>query len=320
MDLGSSPGFNANAVSSATDPRSGSAFLKLPVELLLRISWSLSTTEFGDLRLTCRRTEKALFSGFARDFFSKKQFMLTESSLRALIDISRHPTLSASLRHLIIGLDRYQAKPPLGLSSSQVDALLAGVAAQSALLWTGKAVPLLTEALRGLPNLETIGIRDFNNVQRNRDGPQAEWRSYGAAAVFAETGVPTTMLAPNNQDEWISQVFSIAFSSIVASGVRPPNIEVVLQRQKVRGLLDRAFYTPQSLQDSARLVLSGLKKLRLDIDPVTLAQWRLPISTARALEMVVKSCLADFLSHAPNITWLRLNFQDRHQQPPQPLL
>lgn len=85
-----------------TNPQSASPFNKVPLEVLLRISSHLTTPELGALRLTCRSIEQSMFNTFMREFFTKRQFMLTEDSLQALIDISKS-RLSDCLSHVIVG-------------------------------------------------------------------------------------------------------------------------------------------------------------------------------------------------------------------------
>ncbi|KAF5849172.1 hypothetical protein GGP41_006034, partial [Bipolaris sorokiniana] len=66
------------------------SLLTIPLELLVAISALLPTEDLGALRLVCKQTEKSLYEWFSQEFFSKKQFMLTHTSLQALIDISKH--------------------------------------------------------------------------------------------------------------------------------------------------------------------------------------------------------------------------------------
>jgi hypothetical protein len=72
--------------------------LRLPPELMLRISTHLTTQELACFRLTCKQVETNLFESFAREFFTKRQFMLEEVSLRALVGISNHKTLAPYLK------------------------------------------------------------------------------------------------------------------------------------------------------------------------------------------------------------------------------
>lgn len=71
--------------------------LRLPPELMLRISTSLTTTELGNFRLACKQVEANLFESFAREFFTKRQFMVEKVSLEALVGIANHKTLAPYL-------------------------------------------------------------------------------------------------------------------------------------------------------------------------------------------------------------------------------
>lgn len=71
--------------------------LRLPPELMLRVSSFLNTTELGHYRLSCKTVETNLFDSFAREFFTKRQFMIEQVSLEALVGIANHKTLSPYL-------------------------------------------------------------------------------------------------------------------------------------------------------------------------------------------------------------------------------
>lgn len=83
------------------------ALISFPLELLILVSSHLSTPDLGSLRRTCKHIERSLYETFAKEFFTKKQFMLTQPSLQALVDISNHHSLSKQLEHVIIGLEEY---------------------------------------------------------------------------------------------------------------------------------------------------------------------------------------------------------------------
>jgi hypothetical protein len=72
--------------------------LKLPPELIIRISTHFTTPELGDFRGTCRYIESSLFDSFAKEFFTKRQFMLEYVSLEALVGIANHKLLSSRLQ------------------------------------------------------------------------------------------------------------------------------------------------------------------------------------------------------------------------------
>lgn len=71
--------------------------LRLPPELMLRVSSFLNTPELGHFRLSCKTVESNLFDSFAREFFTKRQFMIEQVSLEALVGIASHKTLSPYL-------------------------------------------------------------------------------------------------------------------------------------------------------------------------------------------------------------------------------
>ena len=74
------------------------SLLRLPPELMLRISTNLTTHELACFRSTCKQVETNLFESFAREFFTKRQFMLEEVSLQALVGIANHKTLAPYLK------------------------------------------------------------------------------------------------------------------------------------------------------------------------------------------------------------------------------
>lgn len=85
--------------------------LRLPPELIIRVSSHLTTPELGYFRRTCKHVEANLFDTFAREFFTKRQFMIEHISLQALVDIANHPVLSRRLTEVIIGLDAIPQDP-----------------------------------------------------------------------------------------------------------------------------------------------------------------------------------------------------------------
>lgn len=162
----------------------------IPLEVLLQIISNLTTPEYGNLRLTCKQLEETVFNSFAREFFTKRQFMITEFSLQALVDISKS-RLSPYLTHVIFGLERpsvrsYNMTRPQFGAISQIQATLFKAQGNRlrqeyvdhmTFLSTGQDVELLAEAFSKLTNLETAGIRDFYSRSRFRDYPNIEWKS-----------------------------------------------------------------------------------------------------------------------------------------------
>lgn len=133
------------------------ALSQLPPELLLRMSDCLTTSELGYLRLTCKAIESTLFDTFAKEFFTKRQFMIEHNSLQALLDIANHPTLSKWLTQVIIGADVLRRSPDIARRSSCVH-YRTGFLERQTLLNTGLACEMLVEAFSKLPNLQTVGV------------------------------------------------------------------------------------------------------------------------------------------------------------------
>jgi hypothetical protein len=63
-------------VDQASEAPKMAGILDLPPELLLRVSQDLTTPELGSLRRSCKIIEQALFKSFAKEFFTKRQFMI----------------------------------------------------------------------------------------------------------------------------------------------------------------------------------------------------------------------------------------------------
>jgi hypothetical protein len=157
--------------------QSPSHLLSIPLEILLQISRRLTTPEYGNLRRTCKAIESTLLNAFAQEFFTKRQFMLTEFSLQALLDISKS-RLSRYMNHVIIGMERptnatYRIAPDHGSNYHMLQESIDHMT----LLYTGQDVEMLTEAFSSLGNLNTVEMRDFSSRSRNRDYPQNQWRS-----------------------------------------------------------------------------------------------------------------------------------------------
>jgi hypothetical protein len=140
------------------------SLLTIPLELLVAVSSFLSTPDLGALRLTCKQTEKSLYEWFSKEFFTKKQFMLTHKSLQALFDISKHASFSQKLSHVIIATNVYAETRHVQFRDKDAAARYCqGYNDQKTLLNTGVDREMLTESFKNLKSLQTVGIRDFNN-------------------------------------------------------------------------------------------------------------------------------------------------------------
>ncbi|KAF2279989.1 uncharacterized protein EI97DRAFT_429746 [Westerdykella ornata] len=282
----------------------------IPLELLLKISSHLSTVDLGSLRRTCRTIERSLFDSFAKEFFSKRQFMLTRPSLQALVDISKHPNLSKELRHVIIGLEKYRGglQPTFDFpDDSAYKKYQDGFIDQTVFLDLGLARDFLSEAFKNLPNLETVGIRNYSARGRWREGPDALWRSYGAPTVYQETGknLPPDLGHNEGWDLHRLALTNLVYALGVASS-KPPNLEIIFRGRDV--------YSPDNIFCFSRVLLDGmdatLKGFRSVILPPLYLRdpgW-LPSRWTRLAE---EPALVTFLARINNITHLRLNFHSR---------
>jgi hypothetical protein len=112
-------GLTGASMSIAPAPYKMSDLLSLPLEILVEISSYLTTADLGALRLTCTQVERSLWDWFAKEFFAKKQFMITQQSSQALVDISHHSSLSKILKHVIISTLVYDTDNPSSPGFSQ---------------------------------------------------------------------------------------------------------------------------------------------------------------------------------------------------------
>ncbi|KAF1961007.1 hypothetical protein CC80DRAFT_465449 [Byssothecium circinans] len=272
----------------------------MPLELLVHIIANyLPTKDLGALRLTSKYFETALFDTFAKEFFAKKQFMLTTPSLSALIEISKHTALSKVVKHVILGLEKYDRNYVRFADIASSKAHRNGWVDQVRLLSSGRAGQMISEALRNLPNVTTIGLRDYAAQGRVRED-NSRWRSYGAPSAERESGVRF----PHTTTAFASDAFSLLLQSLADADKIVPSIEVILRHAGV-GLDDSAFYIPPG---SAKLppVLDGMKQLLLTIDMNDKALINvLPAQDWDSEPLYLES----FLLRTPSLNHLRLNFQ-----------
>ncbi|KAL2257674.1 hypothetical protein VTK26DRAFT_9325 [Humicola hyalothermophila] len=284
------------------DPQTASRLANIPLEVLRRITDYLPTTDLGNMRLTCKAIEGSLFTSFSHEFFRKKQFMVSTFSLQALIDISKHPTLSPCLKHVIIATDRPSLSELANPDSAGAYRAELVLADHKNLMVTGGLRDMLAEAFSNLPNLEVVDIRDFNSRSRTRDGRRAEWRSYGVATLLESADVSIDLDRVRFQDRYPTQLFSAVICALAVAQARPKSIEVLFRggrRHGGWGLEDEAFFIQPRMESSMAQLLSGLTTLHLSL------------ASLQAIGMPARRVfqLEKFLSLAPNLTWLRLNWR-----------
>ncbi|KAL6701125.1 hypothetical protein J3F84DRAFT_141851 [Trichoderma pleuroticola] len=241
--------------------------LQIPAEILDRITWHLTTPELCNLRITCKSVEEALDYSFTAEFFTRRQFMFSEFSLRALVDISKS-RLAGHLRHVHFGLDQLGTNNTPSTRGDQARMFAHRVVEQDT-LWTLGLVPkYLAEAFGRLPNLESVVVRDFNSNRRSRDGPHAHWLSYGTQTMYKETSVRPSSYGIFGQGSmhygFVNQVFKAIVHALGMANARPTTIEV-MERQG-HPLYDSAFHMHPDFEAAIVPVLRGLKRLHLTLE------------------------------------------------------
>ncbi|KAL7934061.1 hypothetical protein V8C35DRAFT_303119 [Trichoderma chlorosporum] len=286
--------------------------VQIPAEILDRITWHLTTPELCNLRLTCKSVEEALYFRFTAEFFTRKQFMVSEFSLKALIDISKS-RLSECLRHVHLGIDQLDLAivPWQSLDMGPVQMFQHRLVEQET-LWTLGLVPkYLAEAFANLSNLESVVVRDFNSNRRSRDGPHAHWLSYGTQTMFKETTVrPRSPLNrgftdPTRQD-YASRLFKAVIHALGMAKASPATIEVMERHGNM--LLDSAFQIHPSSEADIAPVLRGLKRLHLCLD-VTMHAKTFRNQNAQIDHQFY---LAKFLRYCDGLEELRINGDRDH--------
>ncbi|KAK4075799.1 hypothetical protein Trihar35433_2359 [Trichoderma harzianum] len=275
--------------------------LQIPAEILDRITWHLTTPELCNLRITCKSVEEALYYSFTTEFFTRKQFMISEFSLRALVDISKS-RLAGHLRQVHFGLDQLgiHTTPSMGGGKAR---MFAQRLVEQETLWSLGLVPkYLTEAFSNLPNLETVVVRDFNSNRRSRDGPHAHWLSYGTQTLLKETSVRPTnhgIFGRGSMEYgFVDQMFKGIIHALGTANARPKAIEV-MERQG-HPLFDSAFHMHPDFEASIIPVLRGLKRLHLTLEANSSAIGDDDLPYQR-------HSLTKFLRHCDGLEELRIN-------------
>lgn len=283
--------------------------LKIPPEILDRITWHLTTTEYCNLRLTSKAVEQALFFKFTSEFFTRKQFMVSEFSLKALKDISKS-RLAGCLRQVHLGLDQLDPLTVFGgtgKKAMEVLRMLQLRLVEQETLWTLGLVPkYLAEAFARLPNLETCVVRDFNSNRRSRDGPYCHWLSYGTQTLHKETG---SRPRPRHMHNWngsghsenASRMFKAVLHGLAMAQARPTAIEMMERHGHL--LFDSAFYIHPEFEAAVAPVLGRLKRLHICLDMA----WS-PLSlTSKTSESWHHNNLAKLLRLCEDLEELRIN-------------
>lgn len=180
---------------------------------------------------------------------------------------------------------------------------------------------MLAYAFRNLPNLQTVGLRDYSSGGRVRDN--GKWHSYGAITIFEETGVRLTgeyrQAATDKDLRYASRAFSSVLYALGQSGARPPTFEVLLKKRGF-GLRDYAFNIPNFLEPSVAPVLSSLKTLLLGVSLASESIFDISGGNNNPDLESRDFRFRKFFWHTPNLTHLRINFQNVETSNPEDFL
>lgn len=277
------------------------SLLSLPPELVVRVSSSLTTSELGNLRRTCKHVESDLFDSFAREFFTKKQFMLEQISLQALIDISNHPTLSSRVREVVIGLQIFPPDHDL-MTTFAKQRYQTGHVEHNVLVSTGMAASMLSEAFSRLPHLRTISLRDYNARGRYRDGDSAAWNSWGWSFGSPDTTTPRSLITIPPEP-----ILPLLFYALGCAQSHVQHVHVFLRKHQK--LTPFSFNVVDGFMgEKVRPILLDLKELMLAISPNALADYGKPWGSFDP-NLAIDAPLKRLLHFTPALETLRLNFE-----------
>ncbi|ROW09317.1 hypothetical protein VPNG_05861 [Cytospora leucostoma] len=280
----------------------------LPRELLDNIARYLPTKDFNALRSTSKVMEDKVFPYWANCFFRKRQFMIDPFSLKTLVDISEHKSLSKVMVHLVIGLDDFMGVDAQMIQNGETfNQWRSAAYAQQTLLLSGIAANLLSTALHNLPNLKTVDLRDFDSPTRYRDAVGQQpcyWRSYGHSNYGQWKHA---ISGSSRRIPFCNYVFQAVLAALDQCSPELGSLEVILKK-KHQGLSEDSFALFPVLGAGLKRTLHGLTKLHLDVAGQmfdNVASHGGSFTTPQG----ATTYLRGFLSRTTNVTWLRLNFE-----------
>ncbi|KAI1505981.1 hypothetical protein F5X99DRAFT_366786 [Biscogniauxia marginata] len=296
----------------------------VPLEILLQITSYLTIADYGAVRLTCKQIEDSLFRSFAHNYFRKMQFMRTDFSLQALIDISQS-RLAPFLKHVVIGTEildpgvchipisadyrrRTDGRTNVTANEIKYNKFSTMCADQVVLLSTGHDQQMLSEAFSNL-NLDVIGIR---SPPVYGPAPRDACTSLGTAKVHRETSIDLKRVGiyygwggdarDSTTRANVSCVHNI-LSALGKSGLSPKKLETTMG-----GILlgDDAFIIPSFMQKTLLPVLSKLEELDIKVDGSSTRYRQIIAPAGESPYKVETYYLRNFLSHLTHLERLHL--------------
>ena len=274
-----------------------SPIMQVPLEVLLRITGFLSTVDLGSVRRSCRAIEQMLYHSFTREFFTRRQFMISNISLQALLDMSKS-RMGSHIHRLQFGLHEIVEPDSDGHYYPRDMKVFSD---HKELINSGRERQIIAEALKGLENLEDVVIRDFNSRTRTREGRFAEWNSYGATTLLEEYGIHTVVSLRSTGEK----LFNTVLNALGDANVRPNSIEIMARR--TASMCDYAFAYDPAVRPSVLPVLYNLTRLHLSITTEGIRDFNYQFDPYNIDRNRLPSNLAWFLVRTPNLKDLRLN-------------
>lgn len=241
------------SIVTAMDLQDGSQFARLPSAVLTRITHSVTTWEYSELRLTCKMVERKTFGEWAKAFFNARQVMVSTMSLDLLAEISQHPEIRQALKTLVISADfipeSFQTPAPPEQEQARLDAFQD----QDWLFGTGLWIPKLASALALLPNLKAIHIQNYYLLSRSPHDLLPHWDAYGMR-IYRVPG-----LQPNRRAAF-DRVYQGTLLAIAQSGCTPASFQVSYVDGSVS---DAALRIPDILLPKLKPLLNKLETLSI---------------------------------------------------------
>ncbi|KAI1486191.1 hypothetical protein F5X96DRAFT_260985 [Biscogniauxia mediterranea] len=296
----------------------------IPLEILLQITSYLAIADYGAVRLSCKQIEDSLFRSFAHTYFRKVQFMRTDFSLQALVDLS-NSRLAPFLKHLVIGTEildpgvchipisadyrrRSDGRTDVTPNEIKYNKFNTMCADQVIFLNSGHDQQMLCEAFAKL-DLDVVGIRSPTVYG---PAPRDACTSLGTSMVHRETSIDLKRVGiyygwgGDARDSTTRANVSCVHSLLWAlgrSGLRPKKFETTMG-----GILlgDEAFIIPAFMEKTLLPVLSEFEELDLKVDGSSTRYRQIIAPPGQSPYKVETYYLRNFFSHLTRLERLRL--------------
>ncbi|KAI1412602.1 hypothetical protein F5Y13DRAFT_163069 [Hypoxylon sp. FL1857] len=281
----------------------------LPLEILIQIASYLNTPDYQAIRLSCRGIEASLFRAFAQQYFRKIQFMRTEYSLQALVDISKS-RFSSYLQHVVITTQLLSPRVapnarwrPGNIESDAGEERFNRMCDdQAVLLNTGYDQHMLVEAFSNL-KLEAVGIHGQPSHHMYH-GPA----SYGISHIKRETLVnlrfDTAYAGELGRRTTYASCLQNVLLALGKSGSTPKRFEIDMYNSRVG---DDAFNIPPFMEKVVSPVLTNLEAVDLRFHPCSESTSRLIAPRGQAPHKIETYYLRTLFSQLTQIKSLRID-------------